>query len=87
VCYNVTGPGEVPLRTAIRETGGRPAAAAEPVARPLLARLFRAGLVRIPPGSIDYIKYPCTIAGERFAEATGFRPLFGLKESFRSLRR
>lgn len=85
--YNVTGPGEVPLRTAIRETGGRPLPLPEPVARPLLARLFRAGLVRIPPGSIDYIKYPCTIAGERFAEATGFRPLFGLKESFRSLRR
>ena len=85
--YNVTGPGEVPLRTAIRETGGRPLPLPEPVARPLLARLFRLGLVRIPPGSIDYIKYPCTIAGERFAEATGFRPLFGLKESFRSLRR
>jgi UDP-glucose 4-epimerase len=85
--YNVTGPGEVPLRVAIRETGGRPTPLPEPIARPLLTRLFRMGLVRIPPGAIDYIKYPCTIAGERFATETGFRPLFGLKESFRSLRR
>jgi UDP-glucose 4-epimerase len=85
--YNVTGPGEVPLRIAIRETGGNPLPLPEQVARPLLARLFRLGLVRIPPGAIDYIKYPCTIAGERFARDTGFRPLFGLKESFRSLRR
>ena len=85
--YNVTGPGEVPLRVAIRETGGRPMPLPEPVARALLSRLFRLGLVRIPPGAIDYIKYPCTIAGERFARDTGFRPLFGLKESFRSLRR
>ena len=85
--YNVTGPGEVPLRTAIRETGGRPLPLPEPVARPLLARLFRLGLVRIPPGSIDYIKYSCGIDGSRFVRETGFRPLFGLKESFRALHR
>ena len=85
--YNVTGPGEVPLRVAIRETGGRPLPLPEPAARALLSRLFRLGVVRIPPGAIDYIKYPCTIAGERFTRETGFRPLFGLKESFRSLGR
>src|SRR5262245_33212421 len=78
--YNVTGPGEVPLRLAIRETGGRPLPLPEPVARPLLARLFRLGLVRIPPGAIDYIKYSCGIDGSRFQKDTGFRPLFGLKE-------
>jgi UDP-glucose 4-epimerase len=85
--YNVTGPGEVPLRVAIEETGGQALPLPEFVARPLLDRLFRLGLVRIPPGAIDYIKYPCTIAGDRFARETGFRPLFGLKESFRSLKR
>jgi len=85
--YNVAGPGEVPLRVAIHETGGRVLPLPEPVARPLIRRLFSLGLVRIPPGAIDYIKYPCTIAGERFVRETGFRPLFGLKESFRSLKR
>ena len=85
--YNVTGPGEVPLRVAIRETGGRPLPLPEPVARPLLARLFRLGLVRIPPGAIDYIKYSCGIDGSRFVAATGFRPLFGLRESFQALTR
>ena len=39
-----------------------------------------------PPGAIDYIKYPCTIAGERFVQETGFDPIFGLRETFRSLR-
>ena len=66
---------------------GRAVPLPEPIARPLLGRLFRLGLVRIPPGAIDYIKYPCTIAGDRFVRETGFRPLFGLKESFRSLKR
>ncbi len=49
--------------------------------------MFRLGLFGVPTGAIDYIKYPCTIDGEQFANSTGFRPLFGLKESFRSLRR
>ncbi len=84
--YNVTGPGEVPLRVAIHETGGKRISVPEPVARPLLRRLFRLGLWGFPLGAIDYIKYPCTISGERFVRETGFRPLFGLKESFRSLR-
>ena len=83
--YNVTGPGEVPLHVAIRETTGKPLPLPEVVARPILGRLFRRGLLNIPPGVIDYIKFPCTISGQRFARETGFQPLFSLKESFQSL--
>jgi len=85
--FNLTGPGQVPLRVAIRETGGRPLPLPEPIARPLLARLYDAGLFPFPPGAIDYIKYPCTLSGDRFVAATGFRPIFGLREIFRSIRR
>ncbi len=85
--FNVTGPGEAPLLVAIRETGGTPLALPEIIARPLIGRLFRLGILKVPPGAIDYIKFPCTISGERFVRQTGFHPLFGLKESFRSLRR
>ncbi len=38
-------------------------------------------------GALDYLKYPITVAGERFVEATNFRHLFGLEETFQSLRR
>jgi UDP-glucose 4-epimerase len=85
--YNVVGPGEIPLRVAIRETGGSAFPLPEFVARPLIERAFRLGLYPFPPGAIDYIKYPCTISGRRFADETGFRPLFGLKETLRSVRR
>jgi UDP-glucose 4-epimerase len=85
--FNVTGPGEVPLRVAIKETGGRPLSLPEPIARPLIARLHAAGLFPFPAGAIDYIKYPCSISGRRFGEATGFRPSFSLRETFRALRR
>ena len=85
--FNVTGPGEVPFLTAIRETGGNPLPLPEPVMRPLFERLFRWGLAPYPPGALDYLKYPVTVSGERFVDATGFRPLFGLEEIFQSIRR
>jgi UDP-glucose 4-epimerase len=85
--FNVIGPGEVPLHVAIEETGGRAMPVPEPVLRALFDRLFRWGLVPYPPGAIDYLKYPVTVSGERFIDATGFKPLFGLEEIFQSVRR
>jgi UDP-glucose 4-epimerase len=85
--FNVTGPGEVPLHTAIRETGGTAVPMPEPLMRPLFDRLFRLGLISYPAGAIDYLKFPVTLAGQRFIEATNFRCLFGLEETFQSLQR
>jgi len=84
--FNVVGPGEVPLHTAIRECGGRALPLPEPIMRPMFTRLFRYGLIPYPPGAIDYLKFPITLSGARFVEATRFRPLFGLEEIFQSLR-
>ena len=85
--FNVTGPGEVPLHTAIRETGGTALPIPEPIIRSLFERLFRWGLLPYPSGAIDYLKYPITVSGDRFVDATNFRPLFSLQEIFQSLRR
>ncbi|NNL65517.1 MAG: NAD-dependent epimerase/dehydratase family protein [Myxococcales bacterium] len=84
--FNVVGPGEVPLHTAIRESGATALPMPEFVMRPLFARLFGLGLLPYPPGAIDYLKFPITLSGSRFVEATKFRPLFGLEEIFHSLR-
>jgi UDP-glucose 4-epimerase len=84
--FNVAGPGEVPLHTAIRESGGRALPLPEPLMRPVFAQLFRFGFLPYPPGAIDYLKFPITLSGSRFVEATRFRPLFGLEEIFQSLR-
>ena len=53
----------------------------------LFDRLFAWGLVPYPSGAMDYVKYPVTLSGKRFSDATGFRPLFGLEEIFHSVRR
>jgi UDP-glucose 4-epimerase len=84
--FNVVGPGEVPLHTAIRECGGNALSIPEIVMRPLFARLFKLGLIPYPAGAIDYLKFPITLDGSRFVEATNFRPLFGLEEIFHSIR-
>ena len=84
--YNVVGPGQVPLHAAIRETGGAALPLPEPLFRPAVQMLFGAGFVPWPPGAIDYLKYPVTLSGERFAEDLDFQPLFGLEETFASLR-
>ena len=84
--FNVTGPGEVPIKVAIRETGGTAVPFPEPVARAVFGRLFQFGLFHTPPGALDFIKYPCTVRGKRFSEATGFKPLFNLEETFASIR-
>jgi UDP-glucose 4-epimerase len=85
--FNVVGPGEVPLHTAIGESGGNARSIPEFVMRPLFNRLFKLGLIPYPAGAIDYLKFPITLSGSRFVEATNFRPLFGLEEIFHSLRR
>jgi UDP-glucose 4-epimerase len=84
--FNVTGPGEVPLHTAIREAGGAALSLPELILRPMFRRLFQLGLLSYPPGALDYLKFPITLSGDRFIDATGFRPLFGLAETLRSVR-
>ena len=83
--FNVVGPGQVPLHTAIKETGGNARSLPEFLFRPAIRGLFSAGMVPWPEGAIDFLKFPVTLSGRRFVEATNFRPLFGLEETFQSL--
>jgi len=85
--YNVAGPGAVPLKVAIRETGGTAMPVPESVARSVFRQLFRWGLFPTPAGAMDFLKYPVTLDGRRFQTETGFRPLFTLEDIFASVRR
>jgi UDP-glucose 4-epimerase len=80
--FNVTGAGQVPLRIAIAEMGREPLALPELVLRPWIRASFAAGLLPWPEGAVDYLKFPVTVSGERFAVATGWKPLFSLAETF-----
>lgn len=84
--FNVVGPGAVPISTAIRESGGTALPVPETPTRILLRNLFRWGLFPFPADAVDFIKYPCTIDGRRFREATGFLAQRSLGETLRSVR-
>ena len=45
----------------------------------------RMGFPEIPAGAVQYLKYPCTVDGRRFTEATGYQPRYGLVETLRSV--
>ena len=82
--FNVVGPGQVPLHTAIRACGGEPWPLPEFLVRPFFERFSSLGTW--PAGMIDYFKYPLIVSGRRFVEATEWKPLFGLPEIFEAMR-
>ena len=84
--YNVVGPGEVPIHTAIQETGGVAWPLPDPPLRWVFDRLFRWGLSAYPAGLLDFLKYPVSLAGDRFEAATSFQCKYGLSEIFDSVR-
>lgn len=85
--FNVTGAGQIPLRTAIAEMRSEPLALPEFVLRPWIRASFAAGLLPWPEGAIDLIKFPVVVSGEAFVEATGWKPLYSLKETLAAHRK
>src|SRR5207244_4817023 len=61
--FNVVGPGAVPVKVAIRETGGTAVPIPEPGARAVLDRLCRLRLYHAQPGAIGLLKCPCPADG------------------------
>ena len=83
--FNVNGPGEIPLSTALRELGRRPLAVPHVLLRPVLRRLFEARLSSFPPDEIDHLMYLCMVDGSRWEREVGWRPHYGLRETIRSV--
>ncbi len=81
--YNVVGPGQVPLHTAVHACGREVWPMPDFLVRPIFRRLSPWG--GWPPGVIDYFKYPLIVSGERFERATQWKPLFGLREIFEAM--
>ncbi len=83
--YNVVGPGEVTLSTALRELGRKPVTLPDFVARPLLKALFSYKMTNFPPPELDFLQYLCAVDGSRAAKEWGWKPKYSLKETIRSV--
>jgi len=83
--YNVTGPGEVPLSTILKELGKPAVPIPHPLAKPVLTALWRGKLTSFPVPELDHIRYVCMVDGTRARDALGFRPRHTLKETIRAV--
>lgn len=71
--YNVAGAAPAPLSLLCRATGRL----AVPIPEPIMPYVFgRFGFARLPPESIEHLKYPIVVDGRTFQQATGFKPQF-----------
>jgi UDP-glucose 4-epimerase len=83
--FNVTGPGELPLSAILAELGRKVVRFPHPLARPLLATLWRFGATSFPVPELDFIRYVCMVDGTRAKTELGFRPHHSLKETIRAV--
>jgi UDP-glucose 4-epimerase len=83
--YNVSGPGEVPLSTVLKELGRKPVPVPHVLVRGLARRLFQARLSSFPPGEVDHLQYLCAVDGSRAVRDLGYAPRHSLRETIRSV--
>ena len=83
--YNVVGPGEVPLSSALRELGRTPIPVPHPLARPMLGMLFKYRLANFPPPELDHIQFLCNVDGTRWQKETGWKSRHSMRDTIRSV--
>jgi len=83
--YNVVGPGEVPLSSALRELGRTPIPVPHPLARPMLGMLFKYRLANFPPPELDHIQFLCNVDGSRWRNEVGWKPRYSMRDTIRSV--
>ena len=83
--FNITGPGEVPLSTILRELEKPVVPVPHPLAKMVLTTLWRGKLTSFPVPELDHIKFVCMVDGTRARDALGFRPKHTLKETIRAV--
>ncbi len=84
--YNVVGRGVLPLSHVVKrlDRTGLPFPAG--IGRTLVGALWSAQLVDVPPGFVDYFRWPFVADGRRFEQAAGFRPMKDVDEALAALR-
>jgi UDP-glucose 4-epimerase len=83
--FNIVGPGEVPLSTIFRELNKPIVPIPHPIAKAVMATLWRGKLTSFPVPELDHIRYVCMVDGARAREQLGFTPRYTLKETIRAV--
>lgn len=78
--FNVAGPPPAPLSAIIQRAGRSEVPIPEPLFRWVLGRF---GLVRLPSGAVDHLKFPVVVDARAFQKATGFTFAHDVDEAVR----
>lgn len=79
--YNVVGDGVLPLSTVIKLAGRVALPIPHPIAEPITAGLWMAGLAEAPPAFLPFLRFLCVADGERARREMGFRPAYTTREA------
>ncbi len=79
--YNVVGEGVLPLSTVIKLAGRVALPIPHPIAAPMTAALWMAGLAEAPEAFLPYLRFLCVADGERAQREMGFRPAYTTREA------
>jgi UDP-glucose 4-epimerase len=79
--YNVVGDGVLPLSTVIKLAGRVAFPVPHPLAEPVTAGLWMAGLVEAPPTFLPYLRFLCVADGDRARREMGFHPAYTTREA------
>ena len=83
--FNVTGPGQVPLSSILKELGRSPIPIPHFFVRSLAKRLYDARMSTFPPEEVDHIQYLCVVDGSRFAREAAWQPTYSIRDTIRSV--
>ena len=83
--FNVTGPGQVPLSSILKELGRSPIPIPHPFVRALARRLYDARMSTFPPEEVDHIQYLCVVDGSRFTREASWQPTYSFRDTIRSV--
>ena len=81
--YNVAGPQPLPLGTLIRESGRQNWRIPEPLYERMSGHF---GLLKLPSGATNHIKFPVVVDNSAFREATGFEHRYDEVRTIESFR-
>jgi UDP-glucose 4-epimerase len=84
--YNLVGAGEAPLSQVFRLLDRKPIPLPLPMARALVARLFKLRLSNFPPEELDHIQFLCMVDGSRWAGERQWKPSFSMHQTIESVR-
>ncbi len=82
--FNVVGHGVMPLSYAIKLAGRVNIPLVQFVAKPVLAALWQADLIEVPPHMLDYLRYLWVADGSKLEKEAGFVPKYSSREALES---